>query len=179
MEAPRRASDSRGWGFPEPPHKLCVPAGGTGSGFLFDLGRVPYKGRRPLKDMIGSYKSRHSSGDPAPEGTPGAPGGAGGASRTSDPDVQQQVQSQQEELERLRKDLSSQKVTYPPPPPPPGSRATSQAGPSGSMLPGPWREAQPQARPGSDTREFPGREQTAGGSGEGVSAPQDRRVLSS
>ncbi|XP_059534333.1 LOW QUALITY PROTEIN: TBC1 domain family member 2B [Myotis daubentonii] len=83
--------------------------GGTGSGFLFDLGRVPYKGRRPLKDMIGSYKSRHSSGDPAPESTPGAPGGAGGASRTSDPDAQQQVQSQQEELERLRKELSSQK----------------------------------------------------------------------
>ncbi|XP_054569394.1 TBC1 domain family member 2B isoform X3 [Eptesicus fuscus] len=82
--------------------------GGAGSGFLFDLGRVPYKGKRPLKDMIGSYKSRHSSGDPAPEGTPGAPG-AGGASWASDPDTQRQLQSQREELERLRKDLSSQK----------------------------------------------------------------------
>ncbi|CAK6442372.1 unnamed protein product [Pipistrellus nathusii] len=79
--------------------------GSAGSGFLFDLGRVPYKGRRPLRDMIGSYKSRHSSGDPAPEGAPGA----GGTSRASDPDWQQQVQSQQEELQQLRKELSSQK----------------------------------------------------------------------
>lgn len=75
--------------------------------------------------MIGSYKSRHSSGDLAPEGMPGAPS-AGGASWAWDPDVQRQVQSQQDELERLRKDLSSQKVTHPALPP--SSRATSKAG---------------------------------------------------
>lgn len=79
----------------------------TGSGFSFDLGRVPYKGKRPLKDMIGSYRSRHSSGDPATEGT----SGSGGASRPAS-DMQLQVQSQQEELERLKKDLSTQKVTF-------------------------------------------------------------------
>ncbi|XP_054444798.1 TBC1 domain family member 2B [Pteronotus mesoamericanus] len=76
--------------------------GVTSSGFPFDFGRVPYKGRRPLKDMIGSYKSRHSSGDPAPEGTPGS----GGASK---PPSDAQLQGLQEELERLRKELSSQK----------------------------------------------------------------------
>ncbi|XP_053769004.1 TBC1 domain family member 2B isoform X2 [Desmodus rotundus] len=78
--------------------------GATGSGFSFDFGRVPYKGRRPLRDMIGSYKSRHGSGDPAPEAT----SGSGSAGRLA-PEVRQQVQSQQEELERLQKDLSSQK----------------------------------------------------------------------
>ncbi|XP_036909319.1 TBC1 domain family member 2B isoform X2 [Sturnira hondurensis] len=77
--------------------------GVTGSGFPFDFGRVPYKGRRPLREMIGSYKSRHSSGDPGPEGTPG-----GGAARPA-PDVQLQARSQQEELDRLQKDLCSQK----------------------------------------------------------------------
>lgn len=58
--------------------------------------------------MIGSYKSRHGSGDPAPEAT----SGSGSAGRLA-PEVRQQVQSQQEELERLQKDLSSQKVTAP------------------------------------------------------------------
>ncbi|KAM5291459.1 TBC1 domain family member 2B isoform 1-T1 [Glossophaga mutica] len=78
--------------------------GVTGSGFPFDFGRVPYKGRRPLRDMIGSVKSRHGSGDPAPEG----PSGGGGAARPAS-DVRLPVQSQQEELERLQKDLRSQK----------------------------------------------------------------------
>lgn len=79
----------------------------TSSGFPFDFGRNAYKGKRPLKDIIGSYKNRHSSGDPVGEGVatgsgPGKPA----------PDMQQlQVQSQQEELERLKKDLASQKVT--------------------------------------------------------------------
>ncbi|XP_066210888.1 TBC1 domain family member 2B isoform X2 [Saccopteryx leptura] len=87
--------------------KKQIPEGNkgvTGSGFPFDFGRVPYKGKRPLKDMIGSYKSRHNSGDPATEGT----SGSGGASKPAS-DMQLQVQSQQEELERLQKDLSSQK----------------------------------------------------------------------
>ncbi|XP_023375801.1 TBC1 domain family member 2B, partial [Pteropus vampyrus] len=78
--------------------------GATGSGFPFDFGRAPYKGKRPLKDMIGSYKNRHSSGDPSTEGT----SGSGGAGKPAS-EVQLQVQSQQEELERLKKDLSSQK----------------------------------------------------------------------
>ncbi|KAM5206455.1 TBC1 domain family member 2B isoform 2-T3 [Hipposideros larvatus] len=78
--------------------------GATGSGFPFDFGRAPYKGKRPLKDMIGSYKNRHSSGDPSTEGT----WGSGGASKLAS-EMQLQVQSQQEELEQLKKDLSSQK----------------------------------------------------------------------
>ncbi|XP_023597437.1 TBC1 domain family member 2B isoform X3 [Trichechus manatus latirostris] len=76
----------------------------TGSGFPFDFGRIPYKGKRPLKDMIGSYKNRHSSGDPSAEG----PSSGGSISKLSS-EMQLQVQSQQEELERLKKDLSSQK----------------------------------------------------------------------
>ncbi|XP_031547616.1 TBC1 domain family member 2B isoform X2 [Vicugna pacos] len=62
------------------------------------------KGKRPLKDMIGSYRNRHSSGDPSAEGT----SGSGGASKPAS-EMQLQVQNQQEELERLKKDLSSQK----------------------------------------------------------------------
>uniref|UniRef100_A0A8D2B0Q7 TBC1 domain family member 2B n=1 Tax=Sciurus vulgaris TaxID=55149 RepID=A0A8D2B0Q7_SCIVU len=77
--------------------------GVTASGFPFDFGRNPYKGKRPLKDIIGSYKNRHSSGDPSSEGMSG-----GGISKPAS-ELQLQVQSQQEELERLRKDLSSQK----------------------------------------------------------------------
>ncbi|KAK2495366.1 hypothetical protein MC885_016614 [Smutsia gigantea] len=78
--------------------------GVTGSGFPFDFGRIPYKGKRPLKDMIGSYKNRQSGGDPSTEGT----SGRGGASMPA-PEMQLQVQSQQEELEQLKKDLASQK----------------------------------------------------------------------
>nr|XP_045372751.1 TBC1 domain family member 2B isoform X3 [Camelus bactrianus] len=87
--------------------KKQIPEGNkgvTGSGFPFDFGRIPYKGKRPLKDMIGSYKNRHSSGDPSAEGT----SGSGGASKPAS-EMQLQVQNQQEELERLKKDLSSQK----------------------------------------------------------------------
>ncbi|XP_046508812.1 TBC1 domain family member 2B isoform X2 [Equus quagga] len=87
--------------------KKPIPEGNrgvTGSGFPFDFGRIPYKGKRPLKDMIGSYKNRHSSGDPSAEGT-------SGSGSTSKPisEMQLQVQNQQEELDRLKKDLSSQK----------------------------------------------------------------------
>lgn len=87
--------------------KFCFYVGVTGSGFPFDFGRIPYKGKRPLKDMIGSYKNRHSSGDPSAEGT-------SGSGSTSKPisEMQLQVQNQQEELDRLKKDLSSQKVTF-------------------------------------------------------------------
>nr|XP_031547617.1 TBC1 domain family member 2B isoform X3 [Vicugna pacos] len=87
--------------------KKQIPEGNkgvTGSGFPFDFGRIPYKGKRPLKDMIGSYRNRHSSGDPSAEGT----SGSGGASKPAS-EMQLQVQNQQEELERLKKDLSSQK----------------------------------------------------------------------
>ncbi|XP_044244395.1 TBC1 domain family member 2B isoform X3 [Ursus arctos] len=77
--------------------------GVTGSGFPFDFGRIPYKGKRPLKDMIGSYRNRHVSGEPSADGA-----SAGGAPKPA-AELQLQVQSQQEELERLRKDLSSQK----------------------------------------------------------------------
>ncbi|VCX37020.1 unnamed protein product [Gulo gulo] len=77
--------------------------GVAGSGFPFDFGRIPYKGKRPLKDMIGSYRNRHVSGEPSADGAQGAAGVRPLAG------AQLQVQSQQEELERLRKDLSSQK----------------------------------------------------------------------
>lgn len=77
----------------------------TGSGFPFDFGRIPYKGKRPLKEMIGSYKNRHSIGDPSPE----VPSGSGSASKPAS-EMQLLVRNQQEELERLRKDLASQKV---------------------------------------------------------------------
>lgn len=82
---------------------FCI--GVTGSGFPFDFGRNPYKGKRPLKDIIGSYKNRHSSGDPSSEGL----SGSGNISVLAS-EMQLQVQSQQEELERLKKELSSQKV---------------------------------------------------------------------
>lgn len=57
-----------------------------------------------MKDMIGSYKNRHSSGDPSTEGT----WGSGSASKMAC-EMQLQVQSQQEELEQLKKDLCGQK----------------------------------------------------------------------
>ncbi|XP_077796177.1 TBC1 domain family member 2B isoform X3 [Macaca mulatta] len=89
--------------------KKLTPEGNkgvTGSGFPFDFGRNPYKGKRPLKDIIGSYKNRHSSGDPSSEGT----SGSGSISiRKLGSEMQLQIQSQQEELERLKKDLCSQK----------------------------------------------------------------------
>ncbi|XP_017720830.1 PREDICTED: TBC1 domain family member 2B isoform X2 [Rhinopithecus bieti] len=89
--------------------KKLTPEGNkgvTGSGFPFDFGRNPYKGKRPLKDIIGSYKNRHSSGDPSSEGT----SGSGSISiRKPGSEMQLQIQSQQEELERLKKDLCSQK----------------------------------------------------------------------
>lgn len=80
--------------------------GVTSSGFPFEFGRNPYKGKRPLRDIIGSYKNRHSSGDPLIEGTPSG----GGSLAKPVCEMQLQIQSQQEELEQLKKDLSSQKV---------------------------------------------------------------------
>lgn len=56
--------------------------------------------------MIGSYKNRHVSGDPSAEGAQSA-----GAVSKPASEMQLQVQTQQEELDRLKKDLSSQKVT--------------------------------------------------------------------
>lgn len=82
--------------------------GVTSSGFPFEFGRNPYKGKRPLKDIIGSYKNRHSNSDPLIEGT--SSGSSGGLAKPV-PEMQLQIQSQQEELEQLKKDLSSQKVT--------------------------------------------------------------------
>ncbi|KAM9068836.1 TBC1 domain family member 2B [Sarcophilus harrisii] len=76
--------------------------GVTGSAFPFDFGRIPYKGKRPLKDMIGSYKNRNNSGDSPVEWT------SGNGSKSAS-EMQLKFQSQQEELERLKKELSSQK----------------------------------------------------------------------
>uniref|UniRef100_F7AWJ8 TBC1 domain family member 2B n=2 Tax=Ornithorhynchus anatinus TaxID=9258 RepID=F7AWJ8_ORNAN len=76
--------------------------GVTGSTFSFDFGRIPSKGKRPLKDMIGSYKNRSNHGDSPVEWTPGN-------SNKLASEMQLKIQNQQEELERLGKDLSSQK----------------------------------------------------------------------
>lgn len=91
--------------------KKPMPEGSKGvasSGFPFEFGRNPYKGKRPLKDIIGSYKNRHSSSDPLLEGTATSSGSSGGPTKPV-PEMQLQIQSQQEELEQLKKDLSSQK----------------------------------------------------------------------
>ncbi|XP_036049528.1 TBC1 domain family member 2B [Onychomys torridus] len=79
--------------------------GVTSSGFPFEFGWNPYKGKRPLKDIIGSYKNRQSSGDPSIEGM----SSGGGSLVKPVSEMQLQIESQQEELEQLKKDLSSQK----------------------------------------------------------------------
>lgn len=112
-------------------NKFCFSVGVTGSGFPFDFGRIPYKGKRPLKDMIGSYRNRHVSGEPSADGAQGTAGVRPPAG------VQLQVQSQQEELERLRKDLSSQKVAVLPP------RMCPAAGCAAGLQPGPPRVSVP------------------------------------
>lgn len=78
----------------------------TGSAFPFDFGRIPQKPRRPLKDMIGSSKNRNSSDSSPTEWCSG-----NGNKLVSE--LQLKYQSQQEELEKLKKDLLSQKVTKP------------------------------------------------------------------
>ncbi|XP_072727305.1 TBC1 domain family member 2B [Ciconia boyciana] len=74
----------------------------TGSAFPFDFGRIPHKTRRPLKDMIGSSKNRNSSDSSPTEWYSG-----NGNKLVSE--LQLKYQSQQEELEKLKKDLLSQK----------------------------------------------------------------------
>lgn len=75
----------------------------TSSAFPFDFGRIPQKTRRPLKDMIGSSKNRNSSDSSPTEWYSG-----NGNKLVSE--LQLKYQSQQEELEKLKKDLLSQKV---------------------------------------------------------------------
>ncbi|XP_064933088.1 TBC1 domain family member 2B isoform X2 [Columba livia] len=72
------------------------------SAFPFDFGRIPHKTRRPLKDMIGSSKHRNSSDSSPTEWYSG-----NGNKLVSE--LQLKYQSQQEELEKLKKDLLSQK----------------------------------------------------------------------
>ncbi|XP_052663481.1 TBC1 domain family member 2B isoform X2 [Harpia harpyja] len=74
----------------------------TSSAFPFDFGRIPHKTRRPLKDMIGSSKNRNSSDSSPTEWYAG-----NGNKLVSE--LQLKYQSQQEELEKLKKDLLSQK----------------------------------------------------------------------
>ncbi|NWS09815.1 TBD2B protein, partial [Pachyramphus minor] len=75
----------------------------TSSAFPFDFGRIPHKARRPLlKDMIGSSKNRTSSDSSPTEWCAG-----NGNKLVSE--LQLKYQSQQEELEKLKKDLLSQK----------------------------------------------------------------------
>lgn len=81
-------------------------AGLASSAFSFDFGRIPHKTRRPLKDMIGSSKHRNSSDSSPTEWYSG-----NGNKLVSE--LQLKYQSQQEELEKLKKDLLSQKVIKP------------------------------------------------------------------
>nr|XP_014123108.1 TBC1 domain family member 2B [Zonotrichia albicollis] len=74
----------------------------TSSAFPFDFGRIPHKARRPLKDMIGSSKNRSSS-DSSPTEC------CSGSGNRLLSELQLKYQSQQEELEKLKKDLLSQK----------------------------------------------------------------------
>ncbi|KAM6257144.1 TBC1 domain family member 2B isoform 1-T2 [Porphyrio hochstetteri] len=73
----------------------------TSSAFPFDFGRIPHKTRRPLKDMIGS--SKRSSSDSSPTEW------FSGNGNKLVSELQLKYQSQQEELEKLKKDLLSQK----------------------------------------------------------------------
>ncbi|XP_063169977.1 TBC1 domain family member 2B [Candoia aspera] len=73
--------------------------GGTGSAFPFDFGRFPHKARRPAKDPMAASKSRSS-----PEASPLESNGGRPAA-----EMQLKVQSQQEEVDQLKKELASQK----------------------------------------------------------------------
>ncbi|KAL8197000.1 UNVERIFIED_CONTAM: TBC1 domain member 2B [Gekko kuhli] len=73
--------------------------GVSASAFPFDFGRIPHKSRRPLKEIIATSRSRNSLDSPL-----GECNGSKGAS-----EMQLKFQSQQEELERLTKELLSQK----------------------------------------------------------------------
>ncbi|KAM6426513.1 TBC1 domain family member 2B isoform 2-T2 [Liasis olivaceus] len=73
--------------------------GGSGSAFPFDFGRLPHKARRPWKDPMAASKGRSS-----PETSPLAWNGGRPAA-----EMQLKFQSQQEEVEQLRKELASQK----------------------------------------------------------------------
>ncbi|XP_061452009.1 TBC1 domain family member 2B isoform X2 [Rhineura floridana] len=76
------------------------PKGMSGSVFPFDFGRIPHRTRRPLKEIIAISKNRNST-----ESSP--PDECNGNKLASE--MQLKFQSQQEELERLEKELSSQK----------------------------------------------------------------------
>ncbi|XP_077041505.1 TBC1 domain family member 2B isoform X3 [Agelaius phoeniceus] len=81
---------------------LAEGSKGLTTAFPFDFGRIPHKARRPLKDMIGSSKNRSSSDSSPTEWC------SGNGNRLVS-ELQLKYQSQQEELEKLKKDLLSQK----------------------------------------------------------------------
>ncbi|KAM4677181.1 TBC1 domain family member 2B isoform 2-T2 [Discoglossus pictus] len=74
--------------------------GSTGTGFPFDFGRLPHKPRRPLKEIMGVNKNRSSAYCPTVDSPP---------DHKAVGDTPFKLDSQVEELERLRKDLDSQK----------------------------------------------------------------------
>ncbi|XP_049639622.1 TBC1 domain family member 2B [Suncus etruscus] len=81
------------------------PEGNKGvTSFPFDLGRLPYKAKRPMKDMIGLYRNRQSSSSGYPAGE-----GLTGSAEQPQPVAVSEAQSQQDELVQLREELSSQK----------------------------------------------------------------------
>uniref|UniRef100_A0ACB8E511 TBC1 domain member 2B n=1 Tax=Sphaerodactylus townsendi TaxID=933632 RepID=A0ACB8E511_9SAUR len=76
--------------------------GSSASSFPFDFGRIPHKTRRPLKEIIATSRNRNSL-----DSSPAECNGGGSGRRASE--MQLKFQSQQEELEGLKKELCSQK----------------------------------------------------------------------
>ncbi|XP_069078157.1 TBC1 domain family member 2B isoform X2 [Pleurodeles waltl] len=71
-------------------------------GFSFNFAHIPYKGKRPLRDLMGSNKNRNSIESSPVEWV---------SSSENKPtyEIEQKFQSQQEEIESLKQELSSQK----------------------------------------------------------------------
>ncbi|XP_069480509.1 TBC1 domain family member 2B isoform X2 [Ambystoma mexicanum] len=71
-------------------------------GFTFNFSHIPYKGKRPLRDIMGSNKNRNSMDSSAVEWV-------SGSENKPTFEIEQKFQSQHEEIETLKKELSSQK----------------------------------------------------------------------
>ncbi|XP_078541330.1 TBC1 domain family member 2B isoform X1 [Lissotriton helveticus] len=71
-------------------------------GFSFNFAHIPYKGKRPLRDLMGSNKNRNSIESSNIEWS-------SGSENKPTYEIEQKFQSQQDEIESLKKELSSQK----------------------------------------------------------------------
>lgn len=75
----------------------------SGSAFPFDFGRISHRAKRPLKEMMTTANANRNS-----NGSDPSPVECNGNKLVSE--MQLKFQSQQEELEKLKKELASQKV---------------------------------------------------------------------